>query len=70
MLNLIVGSTLLILAFIGVIFGIYFLIRSNRVYDLRIKILYIDMKVYDSLPSYDKMLWSFKSLNLKNWLSK
>ncbi len=70
MLNLIVGCISLILAFIGFIFLLFFWIRNNRVCNLRIKILHTDMKVYDSLPSYDKMLWSFKSLKLKNWLPK
>ena len=53
---------------IGIVFLFYFLNRNKRVCDFSLKILEKDYKTYDKLPSYEKMVWSFKPLKLKYWI--
>jgi hypothetical protein len=56
------------------------LIRNHYTYNLRIRMINADYKynishdnnchLYDSLPSYSKMVFSFKLLRAKDWLDK
>jgi hypothetical protein len=58
----ILGLVLLIIGIMGLVFCIFLAIRNERVYKFRIKLCNFDYDTYKSLPSYDKMLYSFKSL--------
>jgi len=44
------------------------LFRNNKVYKTRIYILNKSMHLYDLLPSYRKMLYSFKPSSRTYWL--
>lgn len=64
-------SFLHIIQFIcGIIFivAIYFLIRNERVYSLRTRLLYNDYDSYIKLPEYNKMLYSIKPLIKRYWV--
>lgn len=70
--------------YVQLVIGIYFLIRTNLVFKLRMSInakCYIwSIKhlnepdawswSYDKMPSFGKMLYSFKGLKEKDWLTK
>jgi len=45
--------------------------RNNKVCELRNHILWkYDMQVYVSLPSYNRMMYSFKPLKEEYWIKK
>jgi len=45
-----------------------FIIRNNMTCKYRVDLIHRDMAAFDTLPSYDKMLWSIKPLKDKYWL--
>ena len=48
--------------------GIYMLFRNSKVYETRIYILNKSVELYHLLPSYRRMLYSFKPSSKTYWL--
>lgn len=80
----VVGAVALALAFLGIILFPIMLYRNSRVANFRQHIIDLcygwnvaniegDENAYEwfleAIPSYDKMLYSFKRLTLSNWAS-
>ena len=74
-------NILIVVCFIALSLCIRMLIRNQRVCDFRNKVNRLchkystkhsvcDWSIYNSMASYDSMLWSTKPLELKYWLSK
>lgn len=65
---------LLIATFIVTIVGGYLLKRTHDVYTFRNQTLFLcynkgQLSIYNKLPSYDEMVYSFKPLTLDSYLS-
>lgn len=67
---------ILILVYIFTFYMFYLLIRNDKVLNLRINIIYLELcnKItigkYSKRYSYSKMLFSFKPLKLKYWFTE
>ena len=44
--------------------------RSYKVYKLKLKILYENLNEYKKMPSFDKMVYSFKPIKKESWIDK
>lgn len=54
---------------VAIIYCFFLLIRNNIVYNIRTKFLYENEKLYDKLPTYEKMLYKYIWIfTYKGWL--
>lgn len=57
-----------VLCIIIQIVNVYFFIyRKDKIFELRIKILKENPDIYNRLPSYENMVFSFKKIKLESW---
>ena len=75
-----------IFCLIGLAFNTYFMKRNHKVKDFRLKVIHLNSdletyqislgkkysghKIYKKLPSYNRMVYSFKKLTLENYLDQ
>jgi len=65
----IIFTVVLIILGLVALFCVIMLIRNQSVYATRITIRHINRDLYDKLPNYSEMLYSFKPTGLKYWLN-
>lgn len=65
---MIIAAVIVLVIAVTLLFGIFYMVfRNNKVYRYRVDLIERDNDAYKNLPSYDKMLYSFKSLTDENW---
>lgn len=66
---IIFAKIVLVIALICLVIIIYILWRIHRLYDYRVDLIDRDNDAYRNLPSYERMLYSFKPLTDKYWIT-
>jgi hypothetical protein len=67
---LVVALVLLGLCFLSMIVLYYLMYRNYKLCQYRIDLVNRDMALYDTLPSYNDMMYHYKPLKDKCWLNQ
>ena len=63
-------NLILTISFVGLLFGMFMLIRNNVVYRIRTKIIDEDYNTYKRLPTYYDMMYQWRMWNTQDYLTK